>query len=311
LHRLQAENVRLSQEQREKTSSTDDVHVEASSFEDGMIQKLKEQVDRQRNELKHANNELQEKNESIEQFTAEIDQIKHQNTETKKRSKSLQNQVKALCEERADFLAKIQDQHRDMVSMKKQLGIVEKENEDLEREDSTTPRFTVAELKEVLAERNDLKNRINDLEEELMACRPTPTPSSSQGEKTIQKETEEEAPVQGKADARVGMLQRCSLALVPPQVPCLRNGTRWTIRGRGKTPRLASVNCEFHFVKHSSPSINSNAQHIRLLLSSLSFRKLFAENESGPSFPKRSLSTLTKMALSASGASGPHTDIPI
>lgn len=230
------------------------MHVEASPFDDGMIQKLKEQVDKQRNELKQRNKEIQEKSESIEQYMAEIEQIKHQNTETKKRSKSLQTQVKALCEERADFLAKIQDQHRDMVSMKKQLGIVEKENEDFEREDSTTPRFTVGELKEVLAERNDLKNRINDLEEELMACRPTPTISTSsmQGEKTIQKETEEEAPVQGEIDGSCN----CSVTDCPSlQVLCLRNGTLWMILGKGKTPRLAYANCEFHFIEHSLPSI--------------------------------------------------------
>lgn len=188
--RLQTENQRLSQETKGKSSST-----EALNFDSGLIQKLEEQVSKQRNEIKQKNCEIQEKVEVIEQNLAEIEQQKHTNAEVKKRSKLLQNQVKTLCEERADFLAKIQDQHREMVTMKKKLGIAEKENEDLEKDESTTPRFTIAELKEVLAERNELKNRVNDLEEELMAFKPL---SSNVHDDKPKPEIEEEAPVQGR-----------------------------------------------------------------------------------------------------------------
>lgn len=188
--RLQTENQRLSQETKGKSSST-----EALNFDSGLIQKLEEQVSKQRNEIKQKNCEIQDKIENIEQHLVEIDQQKHQNTEVKKRSKLLQNQVKSLCEERADFLAKIQDQHREMVTLKKKLGIAEKENEDLEKDESTTPRFTIAELKEVLAERNELKNRVNDLEEELMAFKPL---SSNLHDEKLTPEIEEDAPVQGK-----------------------------------------------------------------------------------------------------------------
>lgn len=163
-----------------------------------MIQKLKEQVDKQRNEMKQKDRDVQEKTEKMDHFAVEIEQFKHQSQESKKRFKTLQHQVKTLCEERADFLAKIQDQHKEMIILKKQLGIAEKENEDLGREESSTPRFTIAELKEVLNERNDLKNRVNDLEEELMNCRPKNESKDSQIEKNVPVEHEEEAPVQGK-----------------------------------------------------------------------------------------------------------------
>lgn len=195
--RLQADNLRLSQEQNEKQVSSEELLAGFGKFEDGIIQKLKEQVDKQRNEIKQKNKEIQEKFENAEQHLTEIEQIKHQSSETKKRSKVLQNQVQTLCEERADFLVKLQDQHREMVTLKKQLGIMI-ESEDLEKDESTTPRFTIAELKEVLAERNDLKNRINDLEEELMAFKPSL--SNFHEEKNIRKEKEEiddDAPVQG------------------------------------------------------------------------------------------------------------------
>lgn len=195
--RLQSDNLRLSQEQKEKHVSSEELLADFGKFEDGIIQKLKEQVDKQRNEIKQKNKEIQEKIEAAEQNLIEIEQTKHQSSETKKRSKVLQAQVQTLCEERADFLAKIQDQHREMITLKKQLGILI-ESEDLEKDESTIPRFTIAELKEVLAERNDLKNRINDLEEELMACKPTQ--SNFHDEKNMRKEKEEvddDAPVQG------------------------------------------------------------------------------------------------------------------
>lgn len=196
--RLQADNVRLSQEQKQKDVSSDGMHTESTRMEDGMIQKLKATVDKQRNEIKQKDREIQEKAESIEQHSNEIEQFKHQSQESRKRMKNLQGQVKTLCEERADFLAKIQGQHREMIILKRQLGIAEKENEDLEQEDNTIPRFTIAELKEVLNERNDLKNRVNDLEEELLSCRP-PLPSV-QPEPIVQPEIEEDAPVQGNLE---------------------------------------------------------------------------------------------------------------
>ncbi len=51
----------------------------------------------------------------------------------------------------------------------------------LQREETehgeNTPRFTLAELREVLQEKNSLKARVMELEEELAQLRPAPTPS--------------------------------------------------------------------------------------------------------------------------------------
>lgn len=84
--------------------------------------------------------------------------------------------MRQLCEERADFLAQLQDQHREIVLLKRSLGLAEKENEDLtkphDENDPNRPRYTTNELKEIMSERDDLKSRICDLEEELKACKP-------------------------------------------------------------------------------------------------------------------------------------------
>ena len=47
-------------------------------------------------------------------------------------------------------------------------------NNDFQEDDLLRPRYTTAELKEILAERDDLKARINDLEEELKLFKPSP-----------------------------------------------------------------------------------------------------------------------------------------
>lgn len=86
----------------------------------------------------------------MEAIKSEVESLKNSSVESKRKAKIVQNQIQTLCEERADFLAKIQDQHREMISLKKQLGIAEKEVEDfmsMNEEECNKPRFTVTELK--------------------------------------------------------------------------------------------------------------------------------------------------------------------
>lgn len=180
VNRLQDENRRLAKDQNNSQPVTPSKVLltpdTSPLVEDGhMIQKLKEQIDKQRDEFKLKERQLQEKSYNADQLNTQIERLKNAGRESRRRLKLSQGQIKVLCEERADFLAQLQDQHRELATMKKQLGIAEKENEDLGiGGDDEMPRFTTAELKEVLAERNELKSRINDLEEELMACKPLP-----------------------------------------------------------------------------------------------------------------------------------------
>lgn len=62
-----------------------------------------------------------------------MDRVTNSSRESRKRQKLLQVQVRTLVEERADFLAQLQDQHREIIGLKKRLGIAEKENEDLSK----------------------------------------------------------------------------------------------------------------------------------------------------------------------------------
>merc|ERR1719392_576716 len=98
-----------------------------------------------------------------------------------------------LVDERAELQVTLQDQQRETAILAKRLGLAAKENEDLaqsatvepdlkgkvvyELDDPNRPRFTLAELKDILQERNSLKvfreirkqiwARVSDLEDEL------------------------------------------------------------------------------------------------------------------------------------------------
>lgn len=107
----------------------------------------------------------------------------------KRKQRQAQMQARGLVEERADFLAQLQDQNRELINLRGRLGLAKKENEDLSKlpgcpdltnkavydlDDPDRPRFTTAELKEILHERNELKARVSDLEDELELYRPKP-----------------------------------------------------------------------------------------------------------------------------------------
>lgn len=55
--------------------------------------------------------------------------------ELRRKNRSLQNQVRTLCDERADFLVQLQDQKRKIGSLTQRLGLAQKENEDLVKSD--------------------------------------------------------------------------------------------------------------------------------------------------------------------------------
>jgi hypothetical protein len=51
--------------------------------------------------------------------------------ELRRKHRGSQAQVRSLIDERADFLAQLQDQQRELVGLRQRLGLAQKENEDL------------------------------------------------------------------------------------------------------------------------------------------------------------------------------------
>lgn len=124
------------------------------------------------------------------QLTVQVEKLSSVGRELKRKQRQAQMQARGLVEERADFLAQLQDQNRELINLRARLGLARKENEDLTKsnqgcpnltnkviydlDDPDRPRFTTAELKEILHERNELKARVSDLEDELELYRPKP-----------------------------------------------------------------------------------------------------------------------------------------
>ncbi|XP_076294269.1 rab interacting lysosomal protein like isoform X2 [Lasioglossum baleicum] len=250
--RLQEENRRLAEALQESRSDT---FTASQEVDIQVLQHLRSMIDKQRDQIRARDKELVQKNTEIENLTAQVEKLGVVGRELKRKQRQAQMQARGLVEERADFLAQLQDQNRELINLRARLGLARKENEDLSKlqgypdltnkavydlDDPDRPRFTTAELKEILHERNELKARVSDLEDELELYRPKPD--------TI--EEDKDAPVQGP------------LPYEPDDAP-------W---------------------KKTSES------GIRKF-----FRKIFSESSSSflvGSSPRRSLSSLSKMALS-------------
>ncbi|XP_012150400.1 rab interacting lysosomal protein like isoform X2 [Megachile rotundata] len=250
--RLQEENRRLAEALQESRSDT---FTASQEVDVAVLQHLRSMIDKQRDQIRARDKELLQKNMEIENLTTQVEKLGVVGRELKRKQRQAQMQARGLVEERADFLAQLQDQNRELINLRARLGLARKENEDLSKlqghpdltnkavydlDDPDRPRFTTAELKEILHERNELKARVSDLEDELELYRPKP--------ETV--EDYKDAPVQGP------------LPYEPDDAP-------W---------------------KKTSES------GIRKF-----FRKIFSESSSSflvGSSPRRSLSSLSKMALS-------------
>ncbi|XP_061403003.1 RILP-like protein homolog [Musca vetustissima] len=248
-----------------------------------VLQRLKEQIYRQRDELKEKERELQSKYKEIEHMTIQLERFKASGRDTRRRCTMLQTQVKTLCEERADFLAQLQDQQREINSLRKRLGLAEKENEDLvmsqddDPNDPNRPRYTTRELKELINERDELLTTIENLNEELRALKPT---EITENDESSSDEDDDGIGAEGGEDDSQKLGDQTE---TPPE-------------------HDAPVQGPLPYEPDDAPWKKSNESGIRKF-----FRKLFSDTNDGSganqaTFQKRSLATLSKMALSATPA---------
>ncbi|KAL7745256.1 hypothetical protein ACLKA6_008301 [Drosophila palustris] len=252
-----------------------------------VLQRLKEQIYKQRDELKQRERELQDKYSELEHVNIQAERLKASERDTRRRHKLMQAQVKTLCEERADFLAQLQDQCREINQLRKRLGLAEKENEDLvqsyddDQNDPNRPRYTTRELKDLISERDELLTTIDSLNEQLAELKPAPsgkrTRHVSSSDDSDDDDDDNEADDGVEADVDDDNVS-------------------------GETPpgHDAPVQGPLPYEPDDAPWKKSSESGIRKF-----FRKLFSDPSDGSNtFPKRSLATLSKMALSATPGSG-------
>ncbi|XP_037088951.1 RILP-like protein homolog isoform X2 [Pollicipes pollicipes] len=237
---LQTENRRMV-ERREAERNGDapeQTRPEADESETDLkvLMSLKAVIDRQKEDLSVKDAQLHEQNSQVEKLQSDMDRLKKQVREQKRRQRVASGQQRQLNEERTLLEVELTDVRRQMTGLRQQLGTAQKENLDLsqsvdtsqqnkvvyDRDDPARPRFTFSELRDILNERNELKARLSDLQDELTLYRPSAldtskssilcppsddldsfsssdlsSPPSLQNELDQQKVSEEDLPVHG------------------------------------------------------------------------------------------------------------------
>ncbi|KAH8397930.1 hypothetical protein KR222_006670 [Zaprionus bogoriensis] len=267
-----------------------------------VLQRLKEQIYKQRDELKQRERELQDKYSELEHVNIQAERLKASERDTRRRHKLMQAQVKTLCEERADFLAQLQDQCREINQLRKRLGLAEKENEDLvqsyddDQNDPNRPRYTTRELKELISERDELLTTIDSLNEQLAELQP----AASGAKRTRHISSSDDSDDEG-TDAAAAAADDADDGVEADADDCDDD-----VAGETPPGHDAPVQGPLPYEPDDAPWKKSSESGIRKF-----FRKLFSEpsDGSGNTFPKRSLATLSKMALSATPGSGSGSGI--
>ncbi|XP_054280104.1 RILP-like protein homolog [Macrosteles quadrilineatus] len=221
-----------------------------------VLQRLRGMVDELRDKLRKVEWDCSAKTSEINELNAQVKKLTAVRQELVRKHYVAQKQIRGLIDERADKHSEINCMRHNIKLMIEQLGEAKHENSRLSSsykpssveaastQDPDAPMFSTAELKEILVERNELKARVSELEDELESFRPKPEPESP---------VDDDSTVQGP------------LPYEPDDAP-------W---------------------KKSDSGIRKF------------FRKLFSESNVTflGSSPKRSLSSLSKMALATGGSS--------
>ncbi|XP_029333601.1 RILP-like protein 1 isoform X2 [Mus caroli] len=168
-----------------------------SERERQVMKRLKEVVDKQRDELRAKDRELGLKNEDVEALQQQQTRLMKINHDLRHRVTVVEAQGKALIEQKVELEADLQTKEQEMGSLRAELGklrerlqgehsqngeeeeaeiqpqpdgeesISDAEKAALDLKDPNRPRFTLQELRDVLHERNELKSKVFLLQEEL------------------------------------------------------------------------------------------------------------------------------------------------
>ncbi|XP_025195585.1 RILP-like protein homolog isoform X3 [Melanaphis sacchari] len=171
------------------------------------LQRLRHTVDQMRDSIRNYEHQLNSKSNEVDSLTVQMDRLQTTLKDLRRKHRFAQLQCRSLVEERADILSQLQKQQKEFISLRQRFGMAQKENEDLSKyrddlpdlknkaiydlDDPDRPKFTTNELKDILTERNELKTRVNDLEDELSQFKPVEQLTISKGMKSKKRGYEE------------------------------------------------------------------------------------------------------------------------
>ncbi|XP_062930082.1 RILP-like protein 1 isoform X2 [Mobula hypostoma] len=159
-----------------------------------VMKKLKEVVDKQRDEIRAKDRELTLKNEDVEALQLQQNRLMRINHELRHKMSVIDAQGKGLIEQKVELETTLQTKEQEMGNMRVEIGKLRERcrgqpthngeqggqnteilgEEDMQSDKTPTdlndpnrPRFTLQELRDVLHERNELKAKLFLLQEEM------------------------------------------------------------------------------------------------------------------------------------------------
>ncbi|XP_064461170.1 RILP-like protein homolog isoform X2 [Ornithodoros turicata] len=196
--KLQEQNSKLCSSLKEKENYIADQGDQESRKDDDaaetedivVLKRLRDALCKQSEQMRQYEREVAQKTTELENLRQQLEHAKQSSQEQSRRRRRLQAQVKQFSEERADLCAQLQGQQQQLETLRQNLGIAVRDRDDLlnssvqgadlkenviiNPDDPCRPRFTLDELKQILFERNELKAKVSDLEDELALYRPRP-----------------------------------------------------------------------------------------------------------------------------------------
>uniref|UniRef100_A0A3Q4B1U0 RILP-like protein 1 n=1 Tax=Mola mola TaxID=94237 RepID=A0A3Q4B1U0_MOLML len=191
-------------------------HEGMTERERQVMKKLKEVVDKQRDEIRAKDRELTLKNEDIEALQQQQSRLMKINHDLRHKISVVEAQGKALIEQKVELEANAQARGQEVSALRQEVAhfrerlqgdpptqnpeepppqppspaeeaLCDEETASLDLKDPNRPRFTLQELRDVLHERNELKAKVFMLQEELAYYKSdeaedetvTPSPSPS------------------------------------------------------------------------------------------------------------------------------------
>uniref|UniRef100_UPI0037E9C652 RILP-like protein 1 isoform X2 n=1 Tax=Semicossyphus pulcher TaxID=241346 RepID=UPI0037E9C652 len=171
-------------------------HEGMTEREKQVMKKLKEVVDKQRDEIRAKDRELTLKNEDIEALQQQQSRLMKINHDLRHKISVVEAQGKALIEQKVELEAGAQARGQEVGALRQEVqrlrerlqgdlpaqnpeepppqppspaeeALCEEESGGLDPKDPNRPRFTLQELRDVLHERNELKAKVFMLQEEL------------------------------------------------------------------------------------------------------------------------------------------------
>ncbi|XP_078681055.1 RILP-like protein 1 isoform X3 [Branchiostoma floridae x Branchiostoma belcheri] len=190
ISRLREENKQLN---TALSSYTKGQHAQAKEISDSdfeVMARLKETVDRQRDTLRAKDMEINQRNMELEALQSQVERLAKVNHDLRRKQAITQQQGKSLVEEKAHLQASLQGKEQEIAALKDRLGlkgdlgdqIIKEDSSDMTQPADTShmdgklvidlsdpdrPRFTMTELRSVLQEKNELKIRLMEVEDEL------------------------------------------------------------------------------------------------------------------------------------------------